>query len=151
MTTHPPPAGQTVFVYWLSFANPAAVSAEVAQCAAWMSDLPVGVTHLTTALTTITATSVDHLSSGAALRLWIGACFSLAHGGKPQVVGFCCERAKSTAEAQRAQRRAVYTLTNTGTESPNQGHHLAGRLCFVERNANFGDCGQWIDNGFKKI
>ena len=46
-----------VFVYWLSFANPAAVSAEVAQCAAWMSDLPVGVTHLTTALTTITATS----------------------------------------------------------------------------------------------
>ncbi|MFZ4659562.1 MAG: tetratricopeptide repeat protein [Caldilineaceae bacterium] len=33
-------------VYWLSFADPAAVSAEVAQFAAWMSDLPVGVTHL---------------------------------------------------------------------------------------------------------
>ena len=33
-------------VYWLSFADPAAISAEVAQCAAWMSDLPPGVTHL---------------------------------------------------------------------------------------------------------
>ncbi|MEZ4730194.1 MAG: ATP-binding protein [Caldilineaceae bacterium] len=33
-------------VYWLSFADPAAIASEVAQCAAWMSDLPPGVTHL---------------------------------------------------------------------------------------------------------
>lgn len=33
-------------VYWLSFADPAAIASEVAQCAAWMSDLPLGVTHL---------------------------------------------------------------------------------------------------------
>lgn len=33
-------------VFWLSFADPTAIEAEVAQCAAWLGDLAAGVTHL---------------------------------------------------------------------------------------------------------